>query len=187
VRGRPPLAGLAPRKGRPAPFSPPPATRPAAVLLRPEVLAVARDAALLTEGFGEGLAQNDAQVLHQVVVVDVGVAGGFHVQVEIAVFGEEFQHVVQKRQSGFDPVTARAVQVQPHPDLRLGGVARSLRCALAHGTLLASLGSEAPVERLTPLKTTAPAEIPRGAPSLPAPPAAPWRGRFSAPPHATGR
>ena len=74
-------------------------------------LTVAGDAALIAQGLGEGLAQADADILHTVVIVHMGVTVALDRQVDVAVPGEQFQHMIQKTASGGDGGLAGAIQI----------------------------------------------------------------------------
>ena len=63
------------------------------------------------------------------VGVNLDIAPGGHLQVEEAVPGERFQHVVQKRDGRVDAALALAVQVDLKLDLGLGGVSDDFRGA----------------------------------------------------------
>ncbi len=60
----------------------------------------AADAGLVAERGGQGLAQDDADVLHRVVGVDVEVTAGPHGEGQPAVPAELGQHVVEEGQAG---------------------------------------------------------------------------------------
>ena len=85
-------------------------------------VAGAVDAFAVAEGFGEELAEDDADVFDGVVLVDVEIAIGFELEVEAAVFGEELQHVVEEADAGGDLVAAAAFDVERAGDLRFFGV-----------------------------------------------------------------
>ena len=53
------------------------------------------------------------------VAAGLQVAGGLHLEVEEAVTGDQFQHVVEEAQPGVDGRLARAVQVEPDRDVGL--------------------------------------------------------------------
>ncbi len=67
---------------------------------------------LVAQGLVQRRTQADADILHRVVVVDMGVALGGDLQVETAVLAEGFQHVGQERHGGFHLVGSGAIQVQ---------------------------------------------------------------------------
>ena len=67
--------------------------------------------------------ENDAHVLHRVMLIDVQVAARLEIQVEAAVPGEKLQHVIEKANAGRDLVSAAAVQIQAPADIGLGGLA----------------------------------------------------------------
>ena len=61
----------------------------------------------------DGFAQHDRHVLHRVVFVDVQIAAGLHFERHAAVVGDLRQHVVQKTQSGRNPVAAVSIVAVP--------------------------------------------------------------------------
>ena len=71
-------------------------------------IAGAIDAAPVAQRFGEQLAQHDAHVFDGVVLIDVEVAIGIELEIEAAVFGEQFEHVVEEADAGRDFVAAAA-------------------------------------------------------------------------------
>ena len=77
------------------------------------------DANPVTEGLGEKLAEDDADVLHRVMLIDVEVARGDYREIEATVLGEELQHVVKEPHARRNLVAALAVDVQRRADLRL--------------------------------------------------------------------
>src|SRR2546426_397149 len=85
---------------------------------RPE----APDPRLRAQRLLERLAEDDADVLHRVVVVDVRVAAGLDRQVEEAVLGQQIQHVIKERDRRADLPLAGPVQGQPDLDPAFGGV-----------------------------------------------------------------
>jgi len=92
-------------------------------------VARAQDAALVAEGFGEGLAEGDADVFDRVVLVDVEVADALELEVEAAVAGEAFEHVVEEADAGGDGVLAGAVDVEAERDFGFERVALDSRDA----------------------------------------------------------
>ena len=82
-------------------------------------LAVAGDAPLVPQGLGEGPAQADADVLHGVMVVHLGVPVAGDSQVKVAVAGEQGQHMVQEAAAGGDLGFSGAVQAQSQLNLGL--------------------------------------------------------------------
>jgi len=93
-------------------------------------VAVAANAFFVAHRLGKGLAECDAHVFHGVMAVDVQVALGLNVQVNQAVAGDLVEHVVKKADAGGQLGRTRAVEVDAHRDLRLGGVALHLGHAL---------------------------------------------------------
>ena len=58
------------------------------------------------------LAQRDAAILHRVMRVHLQIALALQLQVHDRMLGEQRQHVVEKRDAGFDRGLSRAVNVQ---------------------------------------------------------------------------
>ena len=76
-----------------------------------EELAVTGDAPLVPQGLRKGPAQADADVLHAVVAVHLGVPLAADDQVKIPMPGEQLQHVLQEPHAGGDVRLPSAVQV----------------------------------------------------------------------------
>ena len=55
---------------------------------------------LAAQRFVERLSQHDADIFDGVMLIDIEVALGFELQIEAAVMGEEFQHVIEETDSG---------------------------------------------------------------------------------------
>src|SRR5688572_21372314 len=81
--------------------------------------AEAADAALVAEGGGEGFAEDEAGVFDGVVVIDEGVAGGDHIEIDLTVARDHFQHVRQKADWRVDGGTASAVEIEDRKSTRL--------------------------------------------------------------------
>jgi hypothetical protein len=67
------------------------------------------------------LAERNADVLDGVMLIDIEIARRFQREIEAAVPGKEFQHVVEEPDAGTDVVAALAVNHQPAANLRFGG------------------------------------------------------------------
>jgi hypothetical protein len=83
----------------------------------------AENATFRAERLLEGLAERDADILDGVVLIDIEVALGVKSEVEAAVVGEEFEHVIEKANAGRDGITAAAINGEREINLRLFGVA----------------------------------------------------------------
>src|ERR1700685_1044907 len=57
------------------------------------------------------------------MLIDVQIAGGFEREIEAAMLGEQFQHMIQETDSAGNVVCAAAFDAQPAGDLGLFGVA----------------------------------------------------------------
>ena len=93
---------------------------------------VAAHAFFLTDGFGKCLAERDADVFNRVMGIDVEVASRFDFDIEYGVPRDLVEHVIEKRNLRRKTGAARTVEVQPHTDLCLEGVAADLRISSAH-------------------------------------------------------
>src|SRR5690606_8381660 len=102
--------------------------------------AVARDAALVAQRLPQRLAQGDAGVLDGVVLVDVQVALGAHLQRDAAMLADLVEHVVEERQPGRNLGVGDAVQVQLDPDPGLLRVALHHRAARRVGQFMGDAG-----------------------------------------------
>jgi len=79
---------------------------------------VARDAALVGQGLGEGLAERDAGILRGVVLIDVQVARDRDVDVEQGMAGQQFEHMVKEADARRDGSPTGSVEV--HRDVDVG-------------------------------------------------------------------
>src|ERR1019366_1495893 len=106
------------------------------------------DALAIAEGFGEQLAQHDADVFHGVVLVDGEIAFGLQGDIESAVFGEQLQHMVEEANAGGDVIASAAIDFQGAADACLFGVAlngSSSHAAKTSGrTLMSSMMAQGP-------------------------------------------
>jgi hypothetical protein len=100
---------------------------------RPEKSMTTRDH-LVADCLGNGHAQGDADVFHRVVVVDMGIARGLHVQVDQAVARDLVQHMVEEGNARVQFLNAGAIKIEGDTDLRLVGIARNFSGAV-HGKL----------------------------------------------------
>src|SRR5437016_308473 len=111
-------------------------------------IAGAVDSAAIAQGLGEQLPQHDADVFHGVVLVHVQVAGGFELQVEAAVPGEQLQHVIEEADAGRDAVLSAAFNFELAGDLRLLGITLhdggSHRASASSSWLISSRTARAP-------------------------------------------
>ena len=78
-----------------------------------KAVAVAADAALVAQRGGKRLAERDAAIFHRVVRVHLQVAVAAQFQIHRGVFGEQGEHVVEKRNAGLDLGLAFAVEIEP--------------------------------------------------------------------------
>ena len=76
---------------------------------------------LLPIAFAHRLAERDAGVFNGVMLIDVEIAGGFHLQIEAAVPRDQIEHVIEKANAGVVLVVALAVERQRDLDLRFLG------------------------------------------------------------------
>src|SRR5205085_7341407 len=82
----------------------------------------------------ERLPDHDPGVLHQVMGVDLDVAGALELEVEAAIAGDLLQHVVQERQAGLDLDLRSVVEAHLALDLGLPASAADQRGAITHRT-----------------------------------------------------
>lgn len=97
-----------------------------------EKVAVPGNALFVAQSLGNGFSQSDSQIFHEVVVIDMRIARGFDHQVEVAVLGQGFEHVVHKGNCGFDVGLAPAIKVQLHQNLGLSRIAVNAGLAKFH-------------------------------------------------------
>ena len=101
-------------------------------------IAGAEDAALCAQGLLDGFAQGYAYVFYGVVLVYVEVAFGFEFEIEAAVAGDLFEHVVEEADARGDLGAALAVEVQAEGDVGfLGG---ALELGFSHVVALGRMG-----------------------------------------------
>ncbi len=80
--------------------------------------AVANEACLVAEGFGDRLSDDEADVFGCMMAVDLNVARRTHRKVDEAMASDLIDHMAQKRQRGVDLRTAGSVQIQRDLDGR---------------------------------------------------------------------
>src|SRR5690606_33488077 len=124
-------------------------------------VAVAADALLVAEGPGKGLAEGDADVLHRVVVVDVGIAHRLDVEVDKAMAGDLVEHVFEEGDTGVEAGLAAAIQVQADRDPGFEGIATDRRRALRHGILQGTVPARWKPVGATGVAEGAPLYVPR--------------------------
>src|SRR5262249_7559149 len=90
----------------------------------------AHDSPFIAQRVAKGFAQCDADVLYGVVLIDVEITLGLDLEVESAVTGEQFQHVVQKTYSGLHLIAAAAFDGQS--DLNVGLCGRAMERGFPH-------------------------------------------------------
>ena len=95
-------------------------------------MGIAGDAAPVAQRLRHRLADRDAAVFGGVVEIDMQIAFGTHGQIDQAVTRQLVQHVIEESDAGLHVITALAVEVDSHGNLRLAGVARDRGGALAH-------------------------------------------------------
>ena len=81
-------------------------------------VARAQDAALVAECFLKSFAKSDADVFDGVVLIYVEIANALQFEIEAAVLGEAFEHVIEEPNAGRDGVCASAIDVEAEVDLR---------------------------------------------------------------------
>ena len=84
--------------------------------------AVADDALLVAERFGQRFAKTDAGVFHRVVMIDVQIAFCGHRQVDQRVLRQQREHVIEEADAGVDLRLAGAVEIKRQVDGRFGGL-----------------------------------------------------------------
>ena len=85
-------------------------------------VSVSSDAFSVAEGFGEGLSEGNSGVFDGVMKVDFDIAVCFDGEIGEAVFSEQGEHVVQKRDSGGDLGVARPIDLEGEGDAGFCGV-----------------------------------------------------------------
>lgn len=85
-------------------------------------VSVSSDAFSVAEGFGEGLSEGNSGVFDGVMKVDFDIAVCFDGEIGEAVFSEQGEHVVQKRDSGGYLGVARAIDLEGEGDAGFCGV-----------------------------------------------------------------
>ncbi len=88
---------------------------------RHDEIAGPQNATFRAEGLSKGLAERDSDIFDCVVLVDVKVARRFEFEIEAAVVGEEFEHVVEESDAGGDLIAAFAFDGEGQSDLRFLG------------------------------------------------------------------
>ena len=78
-------------------------------------IAGAIDAALVADRREHRFAERDADVFDGVMLIDVEIAGGLHLQIEPAVARDQIEHVIEKADAGLVLEAALAVERQRRP------------------------------------------------------------------------
>ena len=87
---------------------------------RHDEVAGAIDSAPVAQSRRDRFAEGYADVLDGMMLIDVEIAGRGESQIERAVPGDQFEHVIEEANAGADPVPAVAVEIDRHRDTRLG-------------------------------------------------------------------
>src|SRR4030081_3610470 len=72
------------------------------------------------------------------MLIDIQITAGLQIQIECAVPGNEFQHVIEKADSRTDASFAATVQVQAEPDIGLVGLTMNF-CGSWHYSALSRI------------------------------------------------
>lgn len=94
-------------------------------------MTVTIEAALVAPGFGQCLAQRDADILDSVMRVDLQITLGFDFKVDQAMTRHLIEHVIEKRYAGGELAQSAAIQVKADADLRLQRIANNF--GVSHG------------------------------------------------------
>lgn len=94
--------------------------------------AVATNASLIAQSFGNNFAQSDTRIFDCVVSIHLKISACIDDQIDKAMLGKEIEHVVKERMPGGDRGTSAAIQIDFEGNVRLSGCA-SVRC-FSHGT-----------------------------------------------------
>ncbi len=79
--------------------------------------------ALSPSGLLQRLAEGDADVFDRVVLIDVQIALGLHVQIDRRVLGQQREHVIEEADAGGNLALPGAVEIQLDADFGFGGFA----------------------------------------------------------------
>src|SRR4051812_35808617 len=101
-------------------------------------IAGAVDAFARAQRLRHRFAERDAEILDGVMLIDVEVAAGGDPEIERAMPGDEFQHVVEETDPGPHRVPTAAVEAERQRDLRLGGLAIDYRAAHSTSSITAT-------------------------------------------------
>jgi hypothetical protein len=90
---------------------------------RHQKISSAEDATTVAESLVESFAESDADVFDGVMLIDVEVSGGNQFEIEAAVAGEEFEHVIEETNARRDFVFAVAFKGEGNANFCFGGFA----------------------------------------------------------------
>jgi hypothetical protein len=93
-------------------------------------VAGAEDSTLVAESAIEGFAECDANVFDGVMLIDIKITITIELEIKGAVAREEFQHVIEEANAGYDLVLAIAFNSQIDRNAGFGSVARKARNAV---------------------------------------------------------
>jgi hypothetical protein len=82
----------------------------------------------LSQGFVNGLTEDDASIFNGVVVVNVGIAASPNRRIKPSVPQKGVEHVVKEADASVNLDFASPVKVQLHANLRLGSLPLNFRC-----------------------------------------------------------
>src|SRR5690554_1831968 len=106
-------------------------------------MAIALDAAFVANGLIKSLTQSDTEILDGMVIIDMGVAYRFDVEVDQPMAGNLIQHVVEKGYTGFTVEPPLAIEIDRNRNLGLLNVTGDGGDSLGHvGLSLALYASQ---------------------------------------------
>src|SRR5438093_1165088 len=87
----------------------------------------ADDSTALAQRFAKRLPENPTHIFNRMVPVDFEITFCLDLEIKMAMPRDLRQHVVEKRNSGLNPVFARAIKIKAHADIRFVRLPK-LRC-----------------------------------------------------------
>src|SRR5579863_3298365 len=79
---------------------------------RHQEISRAQDAAFAAQSFVEELTKHNTHILYGMVLVDIKIAASLKLEIESAMMGEKFQHVIEETNASRDHILAAAIDIE---------------------------------------------------------------------------
>src|ERR1700735_2912528 len=144
-----------------------------------EEIAGAQDAAAIAQSTVEYFAQSNPNILHGVVLIDIKVACGCQFQIESAMPGKEFKHMVKKADSRGHFILSTTFNGERNPNLGFRGLA--VEFSFPHALTSLDSPSFPTTSRSAPIRIRVGSYDPRVSRTQPSHPGSAFRSRTRIP------